>query len=209
MNTDKICIFTDNGNLHQIKVSDIPFTKFRDKGTPIDNLGNYDSSGENIIYLSALEQLKNKKMLFATKQGMVKLVDTSEFEVSKRTVAATKLQEDDELLGVYFTDARKETFSSFSLEGEVKEEDIIVSNQNVVLQTSNGMFLRFPLSDVPEKKKGAVGVRGIKLAEGDSVEEVYLFSNTDSVSMDYKGKQISFDKLKMAHRDTKGTKVRV
>ena len=42
MNTDKICIFTDNGQLHQIKVKDIPFlTKFRDKGTPIDNLGNY------------------------------------------------------------------------------------------------------------------------------------------------------------------------
>ena len=47
MNTDKICIFTDNGSLHQIKVLDIPFTRFRDKGTPIDNLGNYDSSGEN------------------------------------------------------------------------------------------------------------------------------------------------------------------
>jgi len=42
MNTDKICIFTDNGQLHQIKVKDIPFlTKFRDKGTPIDNLGNF------------------------------------------------------------------------------------------------------------------------------------------------------------------------
>jgi DNA gyrase subunit A len=209
MNTDKICIFTDNGNLHQIKVIDIPFTKFRDKGTPIDNLGNYDSSGENIIYLTSLEQLKNKKMLFATKLGMVKLVDTAEFEVSKRTVAATKLQENDALVGIYFTDARKETVSSFSLDGEIKEEDIIVSSQNVVLQTSNGVFLRFPLSDVPEKKKGAVGVRGIKLSENDFVEDVYLFTDGDSISMDYKGKQLSFDRLKMAHRDTKGTKVRV
>ena len=121
-NTDKICIFTDNGSLHQIKVLDIPFTRFRDKGTPIDNLGNYDSSGENILYLTPFEQLKGKKMLFMTKLGMAKLVDTSEFEVSKRTVAATKLQEDDLLVGIYVTDAVKEVFSRFSLDGEVKEK---------------------------------------------------------------------------------------
>ena len=59
LNTDKIYIFTDNGNLHQIKVFDIPFTRFRDKGTPIDNLGNYDSSGENIIYMCAANDIKN------------------------------------------------------------------------------------------------------------------------------------------------------
>ena len=65
MNTDKICIFTDNGMLHQIKVKDIPFsTKFRDKGTPIDNLGNYDSSGERIIYLCASERIRQKRLLF-------------------------------------------------------------------------------------------------------------------------------------------------
>jgi DNA gyrase subunit A len=66
LNTDKIYIFTDNGNLHQIKVFDIPFTRFRDKGTPIDNLGNYDSSGENIIYMCAANDIKNKKMLCYT-----------------------------------------------------------------------------------------------------------------------------------------------
>ena len=91
MNTDKICIFTDNGMLHQIKVKDIPFsTKFRDKGTPIDNLGNYDSSGERIIYLCASERIRQKRLLFVTKLGMMKLVDTSEFDVMKKTVASNK-----------------------------------------------------------------------------------------------------------------------
>ena len=51
MNTDKICVFTDNGNLHQIKALDIPVKRFRDKGVPLDNLGNYNSSGENIVFL--------------------------------------------------------------------------------------------------------------------------------------------------------------
>ena len=209
MNTDKICIFTDNGSLHQIKVLDIPFTRFRDKGTPIDNLGNYDSSGENILYLTPFEQLKGKKMLFMTKLGMAKLVDTSEFQVSKRTVAATKLQEDDLLVGIYVTDAVKEVFSRFSLDGEVKEEEMIVSSQHVIVQTADGYFLRFPLSDVPEKKKGAVGVRAIKLTGKDTVEDVYLLTQGDELTIEYRGKNVDFARLKMAHRDTKGTKIRV
>jgi DNA gyrase subunit A len=209
MNTDKICIFTDNGSLHQIKVLDIPFTRFRDKGTPIDNLGNYDSSGENILYLTPFEQLKGKKMLFMTKLGMAKLVDTSEFEVSKRTVAATKLQEEDLLVSIYVTDAVKEVFSRFSLDGEVKEEEMIVSSQHVIVQTADGYFLRFPLSDVPEKKKGAVGVRAIKLTGKDTVEDVYLLTQGDELTIEYRGKNVDFARLKMAHRDTKGTKIRV
>ena len=56
LNTDKMYVFTDNGNLHQIKLEKVPFGKFRDKGTPLDNLGNYDSSDENIVYVcTALE----------------------------------------------------------------------------------------------------------------------------------------------------------
>ena len=44
MNTDKICVFTDTGVMHQIKVQDIPSGRLRDKGTPLDNIGNYDIS---------------------------------------------------------------------------------------------------------------------------------------------------------------------
>ena len=49
MNTDKICIFTDMGRMHSIKVADIPLVRFRDKGTPADNLSNYDSSQEQLL----------------------------------------------------------------------------------------------------------------------------------------------------------------
>ena len=209
MNTDKICIFTDNGMLHQIKVKDIPFsTKFRDKGTPIDNLGNYDSSGERIIYLCASERIRQKRLLFVTKLGMMKLVDTSEFDVMKKTVASTKLTDGDELIGIYETDARTEVLSKFNYDGTVGEEEVVSSDQNIILQTANGVFLKFPLTDVPQKKKNAVGVRGIKLGSDDYIEEVYILTNGDELSMDYKGKMLDFGKMKMAHRDTKGTKVR-
>ena len=62
MNTDKICIFTDTGDLHQLKIKDLPFTKFRDKGTPIDNLCNYDSRTENFVYIDALENITSNKL---------------------------------------------------------------------------------------------------------------------------------------------------
>jgi len=209
MNTDKICIFTDNGNLHQIRVKDIPFGRFRDKGTPIDNLGNYDSSGENIIYLCPAKNLVNQKMLFVTRMGMMKLVDASEFEASKKTIAATKLGEGDLLVGIYTTDARIEIYSRFNYDGAVVEEEVIESDKNVILQTLGGVFLKFPLSEIPQKKKGAAGVRGIKLSKDDYVDDVYLLTNGDELTMDYKGKTLDFAKMKLAHRDTKGTKVRV
>ena len=201
MNTEKICIFTNNGNLHQVKVLNIPFTKFRDKGTPIDNLGNYSSAGEEIIYLCSSDQLKNKKFLFVTRQGMMKLVDGSEFDAAKKTVAATKLNIGDEVTMIYVTDAT-------SVIKPDSEETEIISSQTVVLQTANGYFLKFPLNEIPEKKKGAAGVRGIKLEKDDRIEDVYLIPEGADITIDYKGKEVSLKKLKLAKRDGKGTKIR-
>ena len=203
MNTDKICIFTDNGNLHQIKVMGIPFTKFRDKGTPIDNLGNYSSAGEEIVYLCTSTQLKERKFLFVTQKGLMKLVDGSEFDAAKKTIASTKLNDDDKVVMIYATDAQSVVLPSG--DGEAQ----IISNQTVVLQSANGFFLKFPLQEIPEKKKGAAGVRGIKLTADDKIEDVYLIPEGADISIDYKGKEISLKKLKMAKRDGKGTKVRI
>lgn len=186
MNTDKICIFTDNGNLHQIKVKDIPFVKFRDKGTPIDNLGNYSSAGEEIIFLCCNSLLVGRKLLFTTKKAMMKLIDGSEFDVSKRTVAATKLMEGDSIASIEVVSA--------------------VNTQSVVIQTENGYFLKFMLEEVPEKKKSAIGVRGMKVDEKDNVDEVYLMPEDADVSIQYKDKEISLKKLKLSKRDSKGQK---
>ena len=78
----------------------------------------------------------------------------------------------------------------------------------LVLQTENGVFLRFPLKEIPEKKKSAAGVRGIKLEKEDKIAEVYLIPENADISIDYKGKEVSLKKLKTAKRDGKGTKLR-
>ena len=75
MNTDKICVFTDSGRMHTIKVLDLPFGKFRDKGTPIDNVSNFDSSAEQMVFVSSLSGIKDSMLFFATKTGMLKQVD--------------------------------------------------------------------------------------------------------------------------------------
>ncbi len=49
MNTGKLCIFTDTGKMHQVKVLALPYGKFREKGTPIDNVSNYTSSEEQLL----------------------------------------------------------------------------------------------------------------------------------------------------------------
>lgn len=79
---------------------DLPLGKFRDKGVPIDNVSNYDSAKENIVFAASQSDLNLYRVIFATKQAMLKVVDGGEFDVAKRTVAATKLQEDDEVVSV-------------------------------------------------------------------------------------------------------------
>lgn len=192
MNTDKICIFTNNGSMHQIKVLDIPAGKYRDKGTPIDNLGNYDSSKEAIVSAMAAWRVTRSKFLFATAKGMVKIVDGMEFKVTKRTVVATKLSEDDELTAMI----------------PLLSEGDVLKPEKVVMQTKEGMFLKFSLEEIPIKKKGAVGVRGIRLAQDDVVTQVYAMDAQQITSIDYKMKKLEFNKLKLGKRDGKGTKIR-
>lgn len=185
-NTGKICLFTNTGKMHQIKVLDLPFGKFRDKGVPVDNVSNFDSTKEEAVYLCDAEQMRYAKLLFATKQGMVKKVDGAEFQVAKRTIAATKLQEDDQVASV----------------------QVITDNQNVVLQTREGYFLRFMAEEVSEKKKGAIGVRGIRLKKKDELEHVYLFEEGTEAKAKYGEKEVTLNRLKMAKRDGNGTKTR-
>ena len=186
MNTGKLCIFTDTGRMHQVKVLDVPYGRFRDKGTPIDNVSNYSTSDEQIIMVCDAEQMRYAYLLFATAQGMIKKVEGTEFQVTKRTIAATKLQDGDSLIAV----------------------KVVNDSQHAVLQTRNGYFLRFPASDIPVKKKAAVGVRGIRLQKKDELENVYLFEEGTETKIHYNEKEVTLNRLKQAKRDGAGTKYR-
>lgn len=183
-NTDKICIFTDKGQMHLLKVLDLPYGKFRDKGTPIDNLCNYDSKEENVVYLAGLEHVSSHRMLFGTKYAMIKVVDGMEFVVAKKTTAATKLGEEDEVLTVC----------------------PLEENDTLVMATKKDMFLRIDCAQIPQKKKGAVGVRGMKLAAGDELKSIYVLHEGEEKEVEVKGKPVALHRLHVGNRDTKGVK---
>ena len=193
MNTDKVCVFTDTGVMHQIKVQDIPSGRLRDKGTPLDNIGNYDSRNEQILLIAPDRTLKESSLLFVTAASMVKIVDGAEFIVQKKTVAATKLAEGDTLTAVRIVSAKES-----------------ITNAQIIMQSEEGYFLRFPLEEVTRKKKGAIGIRGMKLQEQDHVKHIYLtgVEEEDTPSIIYKEKELVFSKIRLMGRDGKGVKVR-
>ena len=180
----RICLFTKEGRLYTLRTSDIPAGKMRDKGVPVDNISNYDTTKEEIVYAAAQETIRLEKVLFVTQKGFVKSVPGTEFDVSKKTVAATKLADEDNILFI----------------SEIKDTEFIV------LQTAKGMFLRFEIGDIPEQKKTAQGVRGIRLADQDFVENAWLLSRGQKAVINIHDKEIDISKLKLSKRDAKGTK---
>ena len=187
MNTDKICIFTDTGKMHTVKAADIPLGRFRDKGTPVDNLCNYNSTEEQMLYVAPMAQVNSSTLLFVTESSMCKLVAGSEFDVTKRTIASTKLAEGDKLIFVGASDEMEQ----------------------VVLQSTGGCFLRFMKQEVSSLKKTSIGVRGMKLAGEDKLEHAYLLAGHQEYFIEYHEKPYLLNKVKLAKRDTKGVKPRI
>ncbi len=186
MSTDKVALFTDTGRVHAVKAKDIPYGKFRDKGVPADNVSNYDSTAEQMIYAAPMEELKSSLLLFVTGQGMCKLTQGSEFDVQKRTIAATKLAEGDKLSSVQKYDGQGQ----------------------VVLRTREEVFLKFSAQEIPKMKRAAVGVRGIRLDKDDQVTEAYLLLPGTDVTVDNGEKTVALNRLKLAKRDGKGVRHR-
>ena len=185
MTGDKVCFFADSGVLYQVKASELPTLKLKEKGIPLDNVSRFDGTKERVLLVLPSASLKESTLLFATEQGMVKTVLGTEFLTANRMVAATKLAEGDKLAQVR----------------PVPGED------ELVLSTSGGMVIKFPLAEVPELKKNSRGVRGMKLEDGDRLEHVYfaVFDKT----MEYRGKEVALGRLKLSKRDGKGTKIRL
>ena len=186
-NTGKICMFTDIGQLHTVKVSDIPMGKAKDKGIPVDNISSYTSKNEQILMIASQSELNLYRLVFVTKKALCKIVSGGEFDVSRRMIASTKLNDGDTIVNV----------------------GIVKDTKNIVLVSTDGFFIRFPLEELSELKKTAAGVRGMKLSDNADVEAVY-YENIDSEpNFTFRDKQIEYSKIKLSKRDGKGTKLRL
>ena len=111
---------------------------------------------------------------------MVKQVPAEEFETIKKTVVSTKLNEHDKLLYV----------------GTVEKD-------SVALLTTENRILKFKTDDISILKKASVGVRGMKLMEGEQIKEVYCINRDESYTIKPGRKKINLSDLKQKKRDAK------
>ena len=182
--TGRICLFTDAGVLHTVKVSDLPMGKLRDKGVPIDNVGNYDSTKEKIILACSQSDLNLYRLLFVTANGYVKIVSGGEFETRMKTMNATKLAEGDTL--VY--------------------AGVITDEKYAVLISRNGYLLKFPLEQISEMKKTAAGMQGMKLGKEDLVEKAMMIRDRETETFVYRETEVDLNRVRTSVRNGKGTK---
>ncbi len=189
-NTDRLCIFTAEGNMYQVKAENIPRCKMKDKGVLIHNLCKLNK--ENIILITSFEQLFESQLLFTTKLGFIKQVSGAEFETNRATIASTKLEDKDEIVSINLLSA-----------GEV-----LAGNLKVILLTEKGLSLGFMLSEVSELKKTSRGVKAITLEKNDVVcYATALDPNLETFT--YKDKALSVKKVRNRKRGDKGQKAQL
>ena len=186
MNTDRICIFSNKGILYKIKAMDLPMSKLRDKGVPVDNLTKFDSGSEEILLALSEDSIQGSYILMLTKNGYIKKVSSSEFKTNNKQVASTKLNDDDVLVGV-------------KLLGSGIKTDICVSS-------SAGYALKFNVSEVNEFKKSTRGEKAITLGYNEFVENLYILSETGIGIVN--GKEVNLSKVRLSHRGYKGQKIK-
>ncbi|MCH5267629.1 MAG: DNA topoisomerase 4 subunit A [Lachnospiraceae bacterium] len=189
-NTDRLCVFTKGGNMHQVKAMQIPKGRAKDKGVLIQNLCKLEGD-EPLMYIS-FEDLFDSQLLFITRHGFIKLVSGVEFETNRSTIACTKLADDDELICVQ----------------QVTIEDAISADRKVIVITEQGLSLGFPLVEVNELKKTSRGVKGITLI-GDDLVKFAGFVTPDTERIDFDGKAFNPKKIRTRRRAAKGQKSQI
>ncbi len=180
---DKAIIFGSKGFMHQIKLDKVPMLKTNDKGKPIDNLSKFKSDEESIVGVETTKSIENAYLFFVTKEGLIKLVDTSEYVTANAKVVATKINGSDELVKAL----------------------ICYADKDLVIRTNDGLFLRLKPEDIPLLGRATKGVKGIKLGKGDNVIDAYVLEDDTVVNIDGKNKNLNM--LKRGTRATKGSKL--
>jgi DNA gyrase subunit A len=186
-NTDKLCVFTAEGNMYQVKAEAIPRCKMKDKGVLIHTLCKLDK--ENPILFASFEQLFESQLLFTTKYGFIKQVSGVEFETNRSQIASTKLEEKDVIIAINL----------------LSGHDVLAGNLKVIILTDKGLSLGFPLSEVSELKKTSRGVKAITLEKNDTICYATALNQNEEY-FQYNDKTLGAKKVRMRKRGDKGQK---
>lgn len=184
---DFVLFFTNNGKVYRVKGYEIPEYSRQSKGLPIINLLNMEQGEYVTSLLNGSKDGDNKYLIFATKSGLIKRTNVSEFyNIRSNGKKFITLREDDELISVKNTNG---------------ENDILMAS-------SNGRMVRFNENSIRVMGRGATGVRGINLDGGYLIGMEVVKPDEDVlvISENGYGKKTPIDEYRITNRGGKGVK---
>ena len=150
---DTILCFSNRGKVYWLKVYDIPVASRQSRGRPVVNLLPLDADERITTILPIREYTEGHYIFMATEKGTVKKTDLTAFARQRSSgLIALELDEDDTLMGAAITDGTKD----------------------ILLMSDGGKAVRFAEESVRKMGRTARGVRGIKLAEGQTVVSLII-----------------------------------
>ena len=184
---DYVLFFTNKGKVYRVKGYEIPEYSRQSKGLPIINLLNMESGEVVTSLLNGSRSDERKYLIFATKSGLIKKTEISEFyNIRSNGKKFITLKDNDELISVKSTNG----------------------NCDVLMAASNGRMVRFNEDLIRVMGRNAVGVRGITLDGSELVGMEVSFGNEDVlvVTENGYGKKTSINEYRVTHRGGKGVK---
>ncbi|RQD82506.1 MAG: DNA gyrase subunit A [Methanocalculus sp. MSAO_Arc2] len=183
---DYLLCFSDKGRAYWLKVYDIPEGSRTSRGKAIVNLLNINN--ETIQKVISVSSFRSDRFLFfATRNGTVVKIPLDQFSHPRQTgINAIKLRDGDSLVDVKWTDG----------------------NRELILTTRHGQSLRFHENAVRAVGRGAMGVRGISLRDGDHLQAVTVINFDHLLTITEKGygKRTEFEEFRGHGRGTLGVR---
>ena len=184
---DYILFFTTKGRVFRIKGYEIPEYGRQSKGLPIVNLLNLEKDEKITSLLKIEKEESSKYLVFATKFGLIKRTDISEFDsIRNNGKKAITLKEDDELISVKKTSGSSE----------------------ILMCSSNGRMVRFNEDSIRIMGRSASGVRGINLDESILINMDVVTENQEVlvITKNGYGKKTPIEDYRITSRGGKGVK---
>jgi DNA gyrase subunit A len=182
---DSLLFFTDRGRVFQLRAFEVPDASRQARGIPLINLIDIDQ-GEAVTAVVAARDFSKDAMVFATAKGEVKKTALKEFTSVRRAgLIAMDLEPGDVLIAAKL----------------VEEKD------DVIIVTSDGQSVRFPVSELRLASRASGGVRGVKLAKNAEAVSLEVASGGDqlfTLSRNGYGKRTAVDEYPTHHRGGSG-----
>jgi DNA gyrase subunit A len=181
-----LLFFTDKGKVYRAKAHEIPKTNRTAKGSLVQNVLTMGQDEKIQAIIDTRDYETEKFLLIMTEKGTVKKSNFKEFDSNYKSLQAIKLKDDDKVVSVKTTSGK----------------------EDVILVSQNGQAIRFDETNLKPQGRSAMGVRGIKLREGDKVvgaatsrDETLLFITAKGY-----GKRTKLDEFRKAGRGGMGVK---